>query len=483
MIDLASLTGAPAAGAAGRPPAGAGAAAPDDAASFLDALTAFAALTAAADGAPSDTPDVDDAPGRTGAAIAGAWPDLDADPEAPASADAEAVAAALRGLPFGADPVAPALPPVPAEAAPTAETGGDVVTDSDVAGRGAGDARTSPIAGVGIVPGVPSAPATGTESDVADAPSAATGRRATSPAAAVAAVPDAAPPAASAPAEGPAPSRPPLADAKPLATAVAPDGATNPVPHRSLEHRLAVSSAVLDRLRAQAAGERAESPAVPVAPATPAQTGAIDTAVPPSPSASASSLASSVVAGITTGHQGQPKGSDAGGSDTASGFTFHGQTAPRAATLLPQGPTGAPTFASLVSTMQTPDAVPAETSTQIVQAIRMQMLRDGGEAHIRLDPRQFGDMTVRIKVDQGQVTARVEADTPVVREWLQSNQHVLRQSLAGQQLTLDRLEVHEPPASDSGRREDPSAREQHRQQQQGQRRRRPDTGELFEVVA
>ena len=140
-------------------------------------------------------------------------------------------------------------------------------------------------------------------------------------------------------------------------------------------------------------------------------------------------------------------------------------------------------FVSLANSLRTSDILPADTTTQIVQSIRMQLLRDGGEAHIRLDPRQFGDMSVRIRVDNGQVTARVEADAPVVREWLQNNQHLLRQSLAGQQLTLDRLDVREPPATqDNGRRDGSPERERDAPQQRP-RRRRPDTGELFEVVA
>src|SRR5690606_33654394 len=103
--------------------------------------------------------------------------------------------------------------------------------------------------------------------------------------------------------------------------------------------------------------------------------------------------------------------------------------------------------ASLVDAPGVPGELPAETTAEIVQAIRMQFGRDGSEAHIKLDPRQFGDMAVRIRVERGQVVASVEADAPVVREWLQSNQHLLRQSLAGQQLTLDRLDVSEPPSS------------------------------------
>jgi flagellar hook-length control protein FliK len=208
----------------------------------------------------------------------------------------------------------------------------------------------------------------------------------------------------------------------------------------------------------------------------------VDSPAPVPQPAPAPSLVDSLLTGAPPSPQGGRTGADAG-TDTTPSFAFSGHAAPRPAAPVLQGAAATPSFASLVSSIRAADALPAETSTQIVQAIRIQMLREGGEAHIRLDPRQFGDLTVRIKVDQGQVTARVESDTAVVREWLQSNQHVLRQSLAGQQLTLDRLEVHEPPASDGDRREDGSTREQDRQQQRGQRQRRPNTGELFEIVA
>lgn len=168
-----------------------------------------------------------------------------------------------------------------------------------------------------------------------------------------------------------------------------------------------------------------------------------------------------------------------------SGESTHGYVLPAGPRLAaPPAVTPAPAFTSLVNASATSDALPAETTTQIVQSIRLQMLRDGGEAHIRLDPRQFGDMTVRVKVEQGQVVARVEADAPVVREWLQSNQHVLRQSLAGQQLTLDRLEVHEPPVlADRGRRDGDTGQGGQQDQGRQHRRQRQQTSELFEVMA
>ncbi|ODS53938.1 MAG: hypothetical protein ABS36_12095 [Acidobacteria bacterium SCN 69-37] len=166
------------------------------------------------------------------------------------------------------------------------------------------------------------------------------------------------------------------------------------------------------------------------------------------------------------------------GGDGAPGFNLGAHAAPRLAPPAPAAPVTS--FASFVPA----DALPSDTSGQIVQAIRLQILRNGGEAHIRLDPRQFGDVTVRVSVEQGQVTARVEADAPVVREWLQGHQHLLRQNLAGQQLTLDRLEVHEPPASaDRDRQDDGTSRDGQQGEPRQPRRRRPDSGGRFEVVA
>jgi flagellar hook-length control protein FliK len=257
----------------------------------------------------------------------------------------------------------------------------------------------------------------------------------------------------------------------------------------STEHRARAkaqaTSPALDRLRAASqASARAEAagadgvPAPPPAVVVPVVVS--DAPAPPSHSSSTQIAVAALVQGVSMSPQGQRGPADSG--DALPGFAFSGHATPRLSAATMVAPP-VPTFATLLNAAHAPDAVPAGTTTQIVQAIRMQLLRDGGEAHIRLDPRQFGDMTVRIKVDQGQVTARVEADTPVVREWLQSNQHVLRQSLAGQQLTLDRLEVHEPPASSQGRRDDSPGRDEAREDRRQQRRRRPETGALFEVVA
>jgi flagellar hook-length control protein FliK len=147
------------------------------------------------------------------------------------------------------------------------------------------------------------------------------------------------------------------------------------------------------------------------------------------------------------------------------------------------GPTLAPLHASNVdsTTWSSGETLPESTVNQIVQAIRLQWTNGAGEARITLEPDQFGDVTISVRVERGQVSARVEADTPVVREWLQSNQQTLRHGLAEQNLKLDRLEVAAPPQSrDADRRE---GGRQRGDQPPPRRQRQPQGQETFEVVA
>jgi hypothetical protein len=140
-------------------------------------------------------------------------------------------------------------------------------------------------------------------------------------------------------------------------------------------------------------------------------------------------------------------------------------------------------FASALANTPLADSLPAETANQIVQSLKLQWARGGGEAEIRLEPHHLGELKIALKVEDGRVNARLEAEAPVVREWLQTNQSLLKQSLAEQHLTLEGLEVVEPKETrDADRRERESAREGQPRGRQG-RRRRAEGGELFEVVA
>lgn len=132
------------------------------------------------------------------------------------------------------------------------------------------------------------------------------------------------------------------------------------------------------------------------------------------------------------------------------------------------------------------EAAPGEdTVAQLVQSLRFQLSRGVGEAQIRLEPRHFGDVTVGVRVEQGQVVARLQVEAPSVREWLQTNQAWLRTGLAEHGLTLDRLEVSEP--ADTRNTKDDRSEGRHQaapgHDQQGRRFRRPDTGQRFEVFA
>ena len=147
-----------------------------------------------------------------------------------------------------------------------------------------------------------------------------------------------------------------------------------------------------------------------------------------------------------------------------------------------QGSSQATTVAA-AATLGAFDLPAADTADQIIQSMRLQAAAGGGEAQIRLQPEQFGDLTVSVKVEQGAVVARLQADTAVAREWLQANQQLLRQGLADHHLTLARLEIAEP-ARESGRGGSRQPGDQPARDQRPPRRpRTPDTGETFDIVA
>jgi len=129
-------------------------------------------------------------------------------------------------------------------------------------------------------------------------------------------------------------------------------------------------------------------------------------------------------------------------------------------------------------------SLPANTAAQIVQTIQLAWFRHGGEARITLDPQQFGDLSVAMRVDRGVVVARVQADAPQVREWLHANRDTLRAGLAEHQLRLDRLEI---TATDDAHRESENREAGQRDDRESpphprrSRRHRPD--QLFEIDA
>ena len=121
---------------------------------------------------------------------------------------------------------------------------------------------------------------------------------------------------------------------------------------------------------------------------------------------------------------------------------------------------------------------------QIVQSMKLQWASGAGDATIRLKPEYLGDLSISIRVDEGQVTASLQASTPEVREWIQGHESMLRQGLADQGLTLDRLVVTGDTSSNpSHDREAAEGHAQGRGQQQAPPRQRRQTDEAtFEVL-
>ena len=125
----------------------------------------------------------------------------------------------------------------------------------------------------------------------------------------------------------------------------------------------------------------------------------------------------------------------------------------------------------------------AALPSQIVQSMKLQWASGAGDATNELKPEYLGDLSVSIRVEQGQVTALLQASTPEVREWIQGHESMLRQGLADQGLTLDRLVVTDDASSASPRDQDtPEGHAQGRGQQQAPRERRQADDATFEAL-
>jgi flagellar hook-length control protein FliK len=122
----------------------------------------------------------------------------------------------------------------------------------------------------------------------------------------------------------------------------------------------------------------------------------------------------------------------------------------------------------------------AGSLSHLVQSIRLQWARGGGDAVIRLEPGHFGEVRIAVRVESGQVAARLQVEAPAAREWLQNNQIWLRQSLSEHGLTLERLEVSESSEA-PGREREPADRDGSRDAPTPRKPRRPATGARFDT--
>ncbi len=137
---------------------------------------------------------------------------------------------------------------------------------------------------------------------------------------------------------------------------------------------------------------------------------------------------------------------------------------------------------SNVTIVSTLEHESTSVASQIVDAIRLQWTRGGGEAQVTLEPKYLGPLSVTVRIERDTVSATVVADTPAVREWLRANETLLRQGLGDQGLRLDRLEIVEP-ALDTPRRDQESHDQPRQRQEQPKQPKRHDAeGALFDVV-
>jgi flagellar hook-length control protein FliK len=101
--------------------------------------------------------------------------------------------------------------------------------------------------------------------------------------------------------------------------------------------------------------------------------------------------------------------------------------------------------------IETSGPLPRETSDSIIQSIRLQYLRGGGDAVVHIKPEHLGPVSVSLRVENGSVSAVVNAENPAVAEWLKANEHLLREGLASSGLHLERFAITRdghPPEGD-----------------------------------
>ena len=158
-------------------------------------------------------------------------------------------------------------------------------------------------------------------------------------------------------------------------------------------------------------------------------------------------------------------------SARASVTLVHGTAPVFAQATLVQPPT--------VASSETPaPATPApDTADRIVQSLKLQVQRGGGDAVLHLQPDHLGPVAISLRVENGSVSAVITAEHPGVAEWLQSNQQSLRDGLQESGLHLERFVVQRDGQSPSDRQR----REWAESRRRDFRRRLPQTDSTFEI--
>ena len=151
--------------------------------------------------------------------------------------------------------------------------------------------------------------------------------------------------------------------------------------------------------------------------------------------------------------------------------TLHGAAPLPIQPALLAGPAVA-TEPSAATTAPAPD-----TADRIVQSLKFQVARGGGDAVLHIQPEHLGPVAISLRVEDGAVSAVITAEHPAVAEWLQSNQQSLRDGLEASGLHLERFVVQRDGQSPSDRQR----REWLDARRRDHRRRSPQPDSTFEI--
>lgn len=145
-------------------------------------------------------------------------------------------------------------------------------------------------------------------------------------------------------------------------------------------------------------------------------------------------------------------------------------TVAEASSSIPQtaglGANSKPASSTPVAPAPTPEVQFAEANhAKIVTAVRGQLLPDGGEMRIRLDPPELGALWVRVQVQGGVLTASFETSSDQATRVLSHSLAQLKHSLEAGGVAVDKLQVTQAPRGQGG--QDAQLQDPSDQQQQG----------------
>lgn len=104
--------------------------------------------------------------------------------------------------------------------------------------------------------------------------------------------------------------------------------------------------------------------------------------------------------------------------------------------------------------------------SRVLRGVTAAVNQRGGALTMRLDPPELGRLRIQMTITQGTVTAQFHAETAQTHDLLQRSLATLRASLESQGLTVERLTVHAPQATQHSAMRHESSEQQSQSQQQ-----------------